>query len=61
MKDKLSFLLTTYPTLLRKLDHYTKGLWGKMNVQQMIEHMIDSLREANGKTPEAIIINPFFG
>ncbi len=52
---KLSFLLNGYLEQLRKLDPMTKGLWGKMSVQQMIEHMTDSLREANGKTPQTII------
>lgn len=55
MNNKLTFLLITYPQLLRKLDPKTKGLWGKMNVQNMIEHMSDSLREANGKTLRTIV------
>ena len=55
MNDKLSFLLNKYPTHLRNLDPSTKGLWGKMNVQQMIEHMADTLREANGKTPRTLM------
>ena len=29
-----------------------------MNVQQMIEHMSDSFREANGKTPRTVITSP---
>ena len=52
---KLSFLLNVYLEQLRKLDPMTKGLWGKMSVQQMVEHMTDSLREANGKTLQTII------
>ena len=55
INTKLFFLLNGYIEQLRKLDPDTKGLWGKMNVQQMIEHMTDSLREANGKTPRTII------
>ena len=55
INTKLFFLLNEYIVQLRKLDPDTKGLWGKMNVQQMIEHMTESLREANGKTPRTII------
>ncbi len=55
MNNKLTFLLINYPQLLRKLDPETKGLWGKMNVQNMIEHMSDSLREANGKTLRSVL------
>ena len=50
MNAKLTFLLTTFPALLRKLDPSTKGLWGKMNVQQMIEHFAgDAVRNASGR------------
>jgi hypothetical protein len=55
MNPKLSFLLNDYPSLLRNLDPSTKGQWGKMNVQQMIEHMVESVREANGKTPRVLM------
>ncbi len=55
IKAKLNFLINVYPGLLRKIDPSTKGEWGKMNVQQMIEHMSDSLREANGKSPRTIV------
>jgi hypothetical protein len=54
--DKLNFLLQTLPSLLRKLDPATEPHWGKMNVQQMVEHMCDSVREANGKTPRTLKI-----
>ena len=55
INTKLSFLLNGYIDHLRKLDPETKGLWGKMIVQQMIEHMTESLQEANGKTSRTII------
>jgi hypothetical protein len=55
MNTKLYFLLNEYPLLLRKIDPSTKGHWGKMNVQQMIEHMIDSVREANGKLQRTLV------
>jgi hypothetical protein len=56
--EKLNFLLNTFPDLLMELDAATKPKWGKMNVQQMIEHMTDSVREANGKIPRTIITMP---
>jgi hypothetical protein len=55
MNTKLSFLLNEYPLLLRKIDPLSKGHWGKMNVQQMIEHMTDSVREANGKQLRTLV------
>ncbi len=55
MNSKLSFLINDYPSILRKLDPTTKGQWGKMNVQQMIEHMVLSVKEANGKIPRELM------
>ena len=55
---KLEFLLKEFPIKLKQLDPSAKGVWGKMNVQQMIEHMTDSVREANGKIPRTIVTNP---
>ncbi len=57
-KNKLDFVLIEFPAKLKALDPQTKGLWGKMNVQQMIEHMIDSVKEANGKIPRTIVTAP---
>ena len=53
--EKIDFLIIDFPVQLRKLDIATKPKWGKMNVQQMIDHMIDSVREANGKIPRTIL------
>ncbi|CAN5418752.1 hypothetical protein BH11BAC2_BH11BAC2_20270 [soil metagenome] len=47
--SKKDFLSQTFVAELKKLDPQTPALWGKMNVQQMIEHMSDSIRMANGK------------
>ena len=47
--EKLSFLTITFPDLVRVADPNTKPLWGKMNLQQMVEHMSESVRIANGK------------
>ena len=55
MDTKLKFLINEYPLILRQIDPAKKGQWGKMNVQQMIEHMCDSVREANGKIPRTLL------
>ena len=35
--------------MLRKLSAEQMGKWGKMNAQQMVEHITDTLRVTNGK------------
>ena len=49
MQDKLNFLHREYVPLLRTIDPGASRVWGKMNVHQMVEHMADSFRQANGK------------
>lgn len=46
--DKLAFIKTEFPRLLRTLSPEQKGKWGKMNAQQMVEHMSDSVHYATG-------------
>lgn len=55
IKAKEAFLKTEYTKKLRQLDPATKPLWGKMNVQQMIEHMGDYVRIASGKDPMQLV------
>lgn len=52
--EKHDFLKSKYVPLLKKIDPSTKPLWGKMNFQQMVEHMSDSIRIANGKDPQKL-------
>ena len=47
--DKLNFLKTDFIQLLSTLKSNDKGNWGLLNGQQMVEHMSDSVRIANGK------------
>ena len=47
--EKENFLRTKLVFLLQKLRTDTPPLWGKMNVQQMIEHFTDVMMVANGK------------
>ncbi len=57
--EKENFLRTKLVANLQRLDPATKPLWGKMNVQQMIEHFAgDALRNANGRLKIDSIITP---
>ncbi len=47
--QKENFLRTKFIFLLQKLKTDTPPLWGKMNVQQMIEHFTDVMMVASGK------------
>ncbi|MDZ4070622.1 MAG: DUF1569 domain-containing protein [Sediminibacterium sp.] len=38
-QDKASFIKTTFPEWISHLPADTTPLWGKMNVQQMVEHV----------------------
>ncbi len=55
LAEKALFLRNEYIDLLSQLDADAPRKWGKMNVQQMIEHMADYVRIASGKTPMEII------
>lgn len=48
-EQKAAFLRSEFVNKLRGIDPGTKGLWGKMNVQQMVEHMSYAMRQASGK------------
>ena len=50
LDQKADFLRNQFTGVLAKLDPATPALWGKMNVQQMTEHMSDYVRIASGKT-----------
>jgi len=55
IQQKVAFLKTEYINALRSLDSNAPRKWGKMNVQQMIEHMSDYVRIASGRTPMQIV------
>lgn len=55
LDQKAQFLRSEYTKALATLDARTAPSWGKMNVQQMIEHMGDYLRIASGKTPVSVV------
>lgn len=47
--EKENFLRTRFIGCLQQIDPATKGKWGKMNLQQMIEHFTDVVMAASGK------------
>ncbi|MBX2904425.1 MAG: DinB family protein [Taibaiella sp.] len=55
IQQKARFLKTEYTEVLHDLDANAPRKWGKMNVQQMIEHMSDYVRIASGRTPMDVI------
>lgn len=47
--EKVEFLQNQVIPLLRSADPATPSKWGKMNFQQMVEHMVLVFKNANGK------------
>jgi oxepin-CoA hydrolase/3-oxo-5,6-dehydrosuberyl-CoA semialdehyde dehydrogenase len=47
--EKLQFIRETLIPLLSSLNPADKGLWGRMNAQQMVEHLSDFFRLSSGK------------
>ncbi len=43
------FLKNEFPVLLHRLNADQKAVWGKMDLQQMVEHLRDVCKVANGK------------
>ena len=57
--EKENFLRTRFIRHLQQLDPGTPPLWGKMSVQQMIEHFgRDAMRVANGSHSFTEIVTP---
>lgn len=55
LEAKRKFLKEEYTPRLASLDPNAQRLWGKMDVQQMIEHMSEYVGMASGRTPIAVI------
>ena len=55
LQQKANFLRHDFTKILSQLDADAPRKWGKMSVQQMIEHMSDYVRIASGKTPMQVI------
>lgn len=56
--EKLHFIQHTFPTMLKNLQGNEYGEWGKMNAQQMVEHLSDSIRIADEKNKQIIVTSP---
>jgi hypothetical protein len=56
--EKDDFLKNRLVPLLRQIPTETQPQWGKMTLQQMIEHFSDSVRIASGKTGNLDIVTP---
>jgi len=57
--EKENFLRTRFVRYLQQLDPATPPLWGKMSVQQMIEHFSSvALKTANGRYNATAILTP---
>lgn len=56
--DKVQILQTKVIELLKNLPADAKGLWGVMNGQQMVEHLIDIVQVGNGKKSYPSILTP---
>ena len=53
--EKENFLRTKFIACLQKLKPDEVARWGKMNVQQMIEHFTDVMMVANGKVKIQVV------
>jgi hypothetical protein len=56
--EKAEFLKRRFIPLLKQIPSDTTPQWGKMSLQQMIEHFSDSVRIASGKTVHTDFIFP---
>ena len=56
--EKENFLRTKLVSLLQRLPSHTPAKWGKMNVQQMIEHFTDVFMVASGKIQLPVVTPP---
>jgi hypothetical protein len=55
ISEKAVFLQHEYTPLLATIGPHTPRLFGKMDVQQMIEHMGYSFKIANGRDPHKLV------
>ena len=56
VEEKAEFLRNQFISLLRQVPTETPPRWGKMTLQQMVEHFADYTRIASGKTVHPEII-----
>lgn len=56
--DKIDFLKNRLVPLLSKIPTDKSPAWGKMTMQQMVEHLSETFRIASGKTIHQLIVTP---
>ncbi len=56
--NKADFLKKDFLSCLKSIDSATPPLWGKMSLQQMIEHFADYVKIASGKTLNTELLTP---
>ena len=56
--NKADFLKKDFLSYLRSIDSATPPSWGKMSLQQMVEHFTDYVQIASGKTQNTQILTP---
>lgn len=56
--DKETFLTTEFTALLAEADTATTAAWGKMNLQQMVEHFAEAVKIASGKIKIDKVLTP---
>lgn len=56
--NKEIFVTKDFLTKIKSIDPTTIGAWGVMTVHDMVEHMSDSFRQANGKDIHTEILTP---
>jgi hypothetical protein len=58
MSEKRQFLEKEFTPLLARLAAGQAGQWGRMQAQQMVEHMIEYVRIASGKEVVTPVLTP---
>jgi hypothetical protein len=57
-EDKVRFLQTEFTPLVKQISSDALPAWGKMTLQQMVEHFSDAVRIASGKSTVKEIVTP---
>ena len=56
--EKVDFLKNKFIPLVRSIELAVSPKWGKMGLQQMVEHLSESFRNANGKVSHPLHTSP---
>lgn len=56
--EQLNFITHTFPALIENAEPQIPAKWGKMNIQQMVEHVTQFFKLSTGKLALPYIQNP---